>query len=366
MGQKFLNINKIRTNIRVLIVPLDWGLGHATRCIPIINELITEGYEVLLGAENEIAALFQKEFPTLRIIPIEGYRVTYSKIKHLFFIKMLTQFFKINRAIKRERIWLDSVVKKYNIQVVISDNRFGLNHKYVKSIFITHQLNILTGNRFADKIAQKINYKYINHFKECWVPDEMGEKNFAGKLSHPSINPSIPIKYIGSISRFKKIEQAKLIDLVVLVSGPEPQRTIFENLLLEQMELLSLKMVLVRGLPLSKNTVLSENANLKIINHLSATELNELLLSTKMVIARSGYSTIMDLAKLQQIAILVPTPGQTEQEYLAKHLQEKKYCITINQDEFNLQQVLLKAANTIFEKFPLTNNDALKDAIDEL
>jgi UDP-N-acetylglucosamine transferase subunit ALG13 len=350
----------------VLIVPLDWGLGHATRCIPIINELIAEGFEVLLGAENEVAALFQKEFPALTIIPIQGYRVTYTKIKRLFFIKMLFQFFKINNAIKRERIWLENAIKKYNIQVVISDNRFGLYHKYVKSVFITHQLNIITGNRFADKIAQKINYKYINHFKECWVPDDMSENNLAGKLSHPSINPSIPIKYIGAISRFKKIEQAKTIDLAVLISGPEPQRTIFENLLLKQMKLLSLKMVLVRGLPLSKNTVLSKEENLKIINHLPATALNELLLSTKMVIARSGYSTIMDLAKLQQIAILVPTPGQTEQEYLAKYLQEKKYCITENQAEFNLERALSKAATAVFEPFPLTNKAALKAAIDGL
>ncbi len=350
----------------MLLAPLDWGLGHATRCIPIINELITNEYEVFLGADDQTAALLQKEFPTIKIIPLEGYKVTYGRNRKLFFIKILSQFFKINSAIKRENIWLSETIKKHTIDIVISDNRFGLYNKNVRCIFITHQLNIKTGNWLTEKVAQKINYNYINKFDECWVPDEMGEKNLAGELSHPTKIPTTPIKYIGTLSRFTHRETTKTIDLVVLLSGPEPQRSIFENILLEQMKYLKINMVLVRGLPSLAAELATENTQIKIINHLPAAALNKLISSAKLVLARSGYSTVMDLAILQQRAILVPTPGQTEQEYLAQYLSEKKYCISEKQDGFNLQNSIEKAEKMLFVSFPSSKYNVLKDTINLL
>lgn len=350
MVENSININKKIVHKRVLVAPLDWGLGHATRCIPIITALLASAFEVFVAAEKAAAVLLQKEFPTLQIIPLQGYRISYNKKEEGFLWKMITQIPTIIGAIKRENRWLKKTIADYEINIVISDNRFGLHNKNVHCVFITHQLQIKTGNSFTEKIVQKINYKYINKFDECWVIDEEGNRNVAGELSHPKKLPNTTIKYIGALSRFKKYEVEKKHDLLVMLSGPEPQRTIFENVLIAQMQHLKLDIVLVRGLPAEENTLAIEG--MKIYNHLPASNLNELILASKTIIARSGYTTIMDIAALQQKAIFVPTPGQTEQEYLAKYLSEKKYCIAEKQEGFNVQEALNKLQNTTLVSYP--------------
>ncbi len=351
---------------RVLVAPLDWGLGHATRCMPIIKELLAQGFCVIIAAEKVCAILLEKEFPHLKILPLQGYRVSYSKNAQFFFIKMLSQLPKINAAIKKENKWLQQIIEEYKIDIVIADNRYGLHNKNCYCIFITHQLFIKTGNRLTDWLAKKINYRYINNFDECWVPDVEGNENLAGKLSHPHTKPIVPVKYIGILSRFKKIEVEKNIDFLVMLSGPEPQRTMLEEILLEQLENINCKTVFARGLPAAKDKIFSENVGMEIINHLPAYELNELICSAKTVVARSGYSTIMDLAVLQKASILIPTPGQTEQEYLAKFLAEKKYCITASQKNLNLTKELENLGKTALEKFPAAPDEALKNIINTL
>jgi uncharacterized protein (TIGR00661 family) len=351
---------------RVLIAPLDWGLGHATRCVPIIKELLAQGFDVIIAAEKGGAALLAKEFPHIKILALQGYRVSYSKNQHLFFVKMLSQLPKINTAIKQENKWLQQIVKKYKIDIVISDNRYGLYNKNCYNIFITHQLFINTGNRFIEGLAQKINYHYINKFNECWVPDAEGIKNLAGELSRPKIKPTQPVKYIGILSRFTKLAVEKNIDLLVMLSGPEPQRTMLEEIVLKQLKETNLKTVFVRGLPSTENKLYSENKLVEIINHLSATDLNKLICSANIVLSRSGYSTVMDLAVLQQPSILIPTPGQTEQEYLAKYLAEKKYCIASHQEKFDLKKEIERLEKTILEKFPIRQDEVLKKIITEL
>ena len=325
MSSSIKNINITRKT--VLVAPLDWGLGHATRCIPIIQELLHQNFTVLLAADGNSAHLFGKEFPSLTILSLKGYQISYSKTQVFFKVKLFGQIPKILKAIKQEHTWLKQIIKEYAIDIVISDNRYGLYNSRIKSIFITHQLAIETENAFTNWLVQKLNYRQINKFDECWIPDEEAPFDFAGKLSHPKEMPVVPTKYIGILSRFKKETAEKNIDLLVLISGPEPQRTALENLMLLQMTKFFLKMVLVRGLPGASNKIINTNKDLQIFDHLPATELNKLIQSSKIVIARSGYSTIMDLNALQQKAILIPTPGQTEQEYLAEYLAEKKiFC----------------------------------------
>jgi uncharacterized protein (TIGR00661 family) len=359
-----ININKKNVQKRVLIAPLDWGLGHATRCIPIITALLAEGFEVFIGAEKAGAALLQKEFSQLQIIPLQGYNVSYSKKGEWFLWKMIIQIPAITRAIKREKNWLKKIITDYKINIVISDNRFGLYNKNVHCIFITHQLQIKTGNSFTENIAQKINYKYINKFDECWVIDKEGDENLAGELSHPQKMPSTTVKYIGALSRFKKYEVENKYDLLVMLSGPEPQRTIFEGILIAQIQNVKLNIVLVRGLPAEENALVIDE--LKIYNHLPASNLNELILASNAIVARSGYTTVMDMATLQQKVIFVPTPGQTEQEYLATYLSEKKYCMVENQGEFDLKKALTKFENTTLESYPKVENKLLKAAINDL
>lgn len=331
-------INKKTLKKRILLAPLDWGLGHATRCIPLVKLLIKLGAEPILAAEGSIASLLQKEFPDLIIIRLKGYKVKYSKNKNLFFFKMLSQAPGIIKMIKYEKSWLNHIITTHEIDGVISDNRFGLYSNKVPCIFITHQLAIQTGNAALNTLSQKINYSYINKFSECWVPDLEGTGNIAGTLSHPQKLPGIPVKYLGILSRFEKKAIEKDIDLLVMISGPEPQRSIFETILFQQLKDTNRKVLFLRGMPATGEEVIPGNKNISILNHVPAATLNEMVLRSKLIITRCGYSTIMDLIALNQKAILVPTPGQTEQEWLAKHLMEKKIFYTVSQEHFSLEK----------------------------
>ena len=366
MSPSSANINKTQTQKRVLVAPLDWGLGHATRCVPLINALLAQGFEVLIAAEGSGAALLAQEFPGLKILPIHGYNVRYSQGRQFFFLKMVFQSAKVSAAIKKENAWLIKAAEEHLIDIVISDNRFGLYHKSLHCVFMTHQLFIKTGNSITEKIAQKINYHYISRFNECWVPDHPGADNLAGELSHPGKMPPVPVKYIGALSRFIKNDAEKNTDVLAIVSGPEPQRSLFEEILRKQLNIPGKKNVLVRGLPGKIITRKGSCENPVLIDHLPASELNKLALSAKIVIARSGYSSVMDLAALQQKAILIPTPGQAEQEYLAGYLSQKKYCIAVAQEVLDLRNILPAAGETELQPFTTGSGALLKAAISSL
>jgi len=272
--------------------------------------------------------------------------------------------------IYREHQWIKRVVKDYAIDAIIADNRFGVYHSGVKSVYITHQLLIKTGRDFAEKIAQRIHFWFIKKYSFCWVPDFETKENIAGELSHSAIHPS-NIKYIGCLSRFEKKEiVSKKYDLMLLISGPEPQRSIFEQILLVQLQNFEGTVLLVRGLPGIKEKeekILGENLQkptLIIKNHLPSDELNVAILQSKLVISRSGYTTIMDLVKLGQKAILVPTPGQTEQEYLARHLMSQQYFYATSQDGFILTDAL-KQAGAFPTSIPAFDMELYKKVVGE-
>lgn len=350
----------------MLVAPLDWGLGHSTRCIPVIQTLIDNDFIVLLAVDGNSAELLKQEFPKLTILPLQGYNISYSKKRMLFNTKLISQIPKMLRAIKQEQHWLKQIIEEHKIDIVISDNRYGLYNKTIKSIFITHQLAIETGSALTNSLVKKLNYNLINKFDACWVPDEEEPNGLAGKLSHPKELPKAPTIYVGVLSRFKKEPIEKNIDLLVLISGPEPQRTALEKRMILQMNKLSLKMVLVRGLPGQTNKIMNENKRLTILNHLPSRELNTLVQSSKVIVARSGYSTIMDLITLQQKAILIPTPGQTEQVYLAKYLAEKKYFVSANQTDFNLENEMKSLQDLNQTKPLISENKKLDVAIKSL
>ncbi len=334
---------------KVLVAPLDWGLGHATRCIPIIHTLLKLGAEVLIAGSENQRLLLKHEFPQLEFLPLQGYEIKYSRSKAWLPFRLLLQIPRILRSIKAERSWLKELMVSHSIDVVISDNRFGLCNREICSIYITHQLQIQTRFLLTDWCLQKIHYHFINQYNYCWVPDAPGEENLAGKLSHPTRLPIIPVTYIGPLSRMKNISLSSSPYLVCVLSGPEPQRTILENKLLRELENISYKTVLVRGLPGETVLPLIKNANIEIYNHLPTASLNEFLVGAKWIICRSGYTSIMDLVKLKKPAILIPTPGQTEQEYLANYLASKKIFISEDQNHFDLNTVINKA-----EKFSFT------------
>ena len=247
-------------------------------------------------------------------------------------LKLLLQLPRLISSIRAEHRWLNRTIKIHGFDAVISDNRFGLYHSHVPCIFITHQLNIKSHlGKWNERILQKWNYNYVNRFKECWVPDLSGQDNLAGELSHPMTLPRVPVKYIDLLSRFEKKEEGEIKNqLLFILSGPEPQRTILENKIINEVSHYPGTATIVRGLP-SRRSVIPSTGMIKFYNHLSTKELNEEIEKADWVISRSGYSTIMDLAKLQKKSILIPTPGQTEQEYLAKELWQKKIAFSVEQ-----------------------------------
>jgi UDP-N-acetylglucosamine transferase subunit ALG13 len=348
--------NTITKSTKILLVPLDWGLGHATRCIPIIKELLALKYEVIIAATGDQKSLLAAEFPDLRLVEIPGYELKYGKTKVLTILKIITGIPKILIQIKREKRWLRQFSAKERLDIVISDNRYGLYEKGLFSVFITHQLYIKTPlGRIAEWILQQINYHYINRFDICWVPDLKKGVSLAGELSHPAKLPSIPIRYIGVLSRFERergsdggsLESAGYViseyyDLLILLSGPEPQRTIFEQLILNQIVACSGKagkIILVRGLPGSRELI-PVPPDVEVYNHLPAAALNLALSRAGLVISRAGYSTVMDLVKLGKKSILVPTPGQSEQEYLGEYLTRERIAMCMRQEEFCLPDAL--------------------------
>ena len=343
-------------NNRILIAPLDWGLGHATRCVPIIKHLLSQNCIVFIGAEGSTAKLLKSEFPDITILPLKGYRVEYSKNRFFFLLKIITQLPRISKVIRYEKRWVEDAIKTHKINGVISDNRLGFYSNKIPSVYITHQLLIKTGLNLFDTIAQKIHYHFIDKFSACWVPDFEKELTLAGDLSHPKKLPNIPVQYLGALSRFNKLELALEYKLCIIISGPEPQRSIFEKIILSQLHLCKEKIVMVRGLPNEENELKHSFENLTIYNHLDAEKLNKIIAQSEMVLSRSGYSTIMDLITLNKNAVLLPTPAQPEQEYLAIHLKNNGLFQFLQQEDLKLHEVLKgsKEINQI-SKTPIEN-----------
>ena len=327
----------------ILIAPLDWGLGHATRCIPIINELFKLNCKVYIVADGPTFLLLEKEFPNAVFLRRKGYEIRYHRHGRGLAFALFLQTPKIIFRIIAEHRWLQRIVEDHQIDAVISDNRFGMYDRRIPCVYITHQLFIKTGNRLTEKVAQRIHSFFIKKYRFCWVPD-FRENGLSGSLSHPQKIPANTI-YIGPLSRFKKMPAGeKVFDVLVSISGPEPQRNIFEKIILNELKTFKGTSLLVRGLPGEKTILNPPHPSITIVNHLSERELNKVLEQSGMVICRSGYTSVMDMVKLQKSAILVPTPGQKEQEYLAKYLSEKKYFYSENQEGFNLEDALKKAA----------------------
>jgi UDP-N-acetylglucosamine transferase subunit ALG13 len=355
-------------NNRILIAPLDWGLGHATRCIPIIKYLLSQNCTVIIGAEGSTAALLKSEFPETLILPLKGYRIKYSRNRFAFLLKIVTQLPRILKVIHYEKKWVEDAIKSHNINGVISDNRMGFFSDKTSSVYITHQLLIKTGVKFFDKIAQKIHYHYINKFSVCWVPDFDREITLAGDLSHPKKLPSVPVQYLGALSRFNRLEIALEYNLCIVISGPEPQRSVFEKIILSQMHLCKEKMVMVRGLPNEEKPFIHSFENLTIYNHLDAKNLNAMIETSESVLSRSGYSTIMDLITLNKKAILVPTPAQPEQEYLANHLKNNGLFHFVEQKDLNIIEALkiAKEKKQSEDKMPEVNYQCIQNWINQL
>lgn len=353
---------------RILVAPLDWGLGHATRCIPVIYELINQQCDVWLAAEGAQEVLLRQEFPALRFLSLPGYRIRYGRSRTSTIWNIFIQSQKILKAIRRENEWIKKMIIQHDFDAVISDNRFGLYNAKIPCIFITHQLTIKSPWAWTQKLLQKRNYRYISHFNECWIPDTKEGNNLAGELSHPEKMPGTPFKYIGPLSRFDRLDtrsspsSIKPGNLLIILSGPEPQRSILENKIIQDIAHYPVTATIVRGLPAASTLIPSTNT-IKFYNHLPAKDLYNEIMQAEYVISRSGYSTVMDLATLNKKSILIPTPGQTEQEYLGKYLHEKKIAFCTPQKSFSLLPALQSAKDFPYILSSIKKENNLEQAI---
>ncbi len=326
---------------RILVAPLNWGLGHASRCIPIIKQLIALDNDVIIGGDGESFDLLIKEFPELERVKIQGYDISYPTNGNMAF-HFLKQYRKMRRHVTYEHSILVKLISEKRIDAVISDNRYELSSSKVPTVFITHQLNIQTKGwqKIGKPLIDKTINGYINKFDEVWIPDLSGDFQLSGKLSRSNKFSGKSFN-IGLLSRFSKPENkniSKSIDLLIILSGPEPQRSILEKLLISQAIKTELKTVMLLGKP--DEQIRKEINNVELISHLPDDEFSELIQCADSVITRPGYSTLMDLAIMNKKAVFIPTPGQTEQEYLADRLLNEGIAFSQGQSSFNLADAI--------------------------
>ena len=319
----------------ILVAPLNWGLGHATRCIPIIQNLEKEGFTPIIASDGIALQLLKLEFPHLPFLELPSYSIKYPKKGKNFRWKMVSNLPNMILAVAKERKLVKKWVDEYQLSGIISDNRLGVFNKNVPSVFMTHQLNVLTGS--TTYFSTKIHQEFIDKFTECWVPDVDEEQNLSGKLGHLDFIDS-RIKYIGPLSRFRKMDSEIKYDLLVLLSGPEPQRTFLEEKLISELKNYAGKVVFVKGIVTEKQEVL-QSENILFYNFMQSDELEKLFNESQLVLCRSGYTTVMDLAKLGKKAFFIPTPGQFEQEYLAEKFQEDGLVPFCNQEDFSIEKL---------------------------
>ncbi len=213
---------------KVILSPLDWGLGHATRIIPIIRYLVGSGCQVTVAATPVGIRVIQTEFPDLEYLVMPGYRIDYPRKGSLFLLHMFRRLPRLISAIRKEHRWLLKAQRMHRWDLVISDNRFGFRHPDIPSVFITHQINIRTEiSNWADRLLKKINLALIRRFDACWIPDEESYPGLAGELSHGRLPPGT--RYVGPLSRLIPERDIERQGLLILLSGPEPQRSMLET-----------------------------------------------------------------------------------------------------------------------------------------
>lgn len=314
--------------VKVLIAPLNWGLGHASRSIDLIYRHLHDGDEVVLAGDGASLTLLRNHFPTLRYYPLAPLDLHYSEGRSQVWAMMkalpaLLRFSVVDYCL------LQSILEREPFDLVISDNRFGLHSRRTRCVYITHQLLIRmpAGLRWLQPLAHLLHKRIIRRFDECWIPDD--ERQLSGELGHHYRLPR-NARFIGPLSRFHHVSQdeasEKTYDTVAVISGPEPQRSLLEKQLLDEYATRRESLLLVRGL-VNQPTTAMQRGNITLVPHLPDSQLAYVLCHAHTIISRSGYSSIMDYDALGLIERyhsgdidlrLIPTPGQPEQEYLAR------------------------------------------------
>jgi len=318
---------------KIIVAPLNWGLGHATRCIPIIQALQQNGYTPIIASDGEALELLKQEFPALKSYQLSSYNIKYPKNGRYLKWKLLFNSFSTYKVVKEEHKIIEEIILKEKVSGIISDNRFGVRSEKVPSVYMTHQIKVLSG--FTTFLTSWVHQKIIKKFDACWVPDNKNKPTLSGKLSH-GIFKNINSKYVGIVARFKPVAIEKKYDVLILLSGLEPQRTLLEDKLVNELKKHSKKTLLVRGKIGIQQDLKIANKNCTVVNFLPQKELEKVIQQSKIVLCRSGYSTLLELASLNASVFFIPTPGQSEQEYLARFLHQQHIAPFATQQSFKL------------------------------
>lgn len=333
---------------RILVCPLDWGLGHATRCVPLIREFQAQGAEVIVATTGLQVAFFEQECPELQQISAISYQIRYPKHGWLMPFWLLQELPRLRRLIRAEQLWTEQACIDHDINLVVSDNRFGCYSKSLPSVYITHQVRIPFNTPFQplEFLGQSLHGYFQKSFQEVWIPDSPEYPGLGGRMSHPEALAN-KYRYVGPLTRFQAVDAPVKTQYrwLAMLSGPEPQRTLLESKVLAAFAGMPGPKLLVQGKPGCLPPT-HKVPDLQVFSHLKSDELRTAILASDVVLCRSGYSSLMDLQTLQARAVLVPTPGQTEQECLAYTLQRSGTCGFVPQGKMNadtLNQAALQA-----------------------
>lgn len=323
---------------RVLYGVLDWGLGHATRSVPVIQQVLAAGCDVRIASSGLALELLRGEFPGLVVYKLPPYDVRYAR-HGMFMLNIIWQVPRLLITIIREGRAAENLASSFPADLVISDCRYGFRLRGRKSAFITHQIHFQMPNalRLLQPVVNFVNRALISRFDEVWIPDV--PNGLTAKLSRPGkLAPKA--RWIGNLSRMVRLPVASSpeYEVALVLSGPEPQRTLFEIEAVHQLKKLHIRAVVVRGLPAAP--AFRQVEKLDIYNYLAGQALADVIRRSRVVVARSGYSTVMDLVAAGGYAIFVPTPGQTEQELLAETLAARLVAFTMPQRKLDLALAL--------------------------
>ena len=358
-------------NYNILICPLEWGLGHATRMIPLAIKLREKNHNVFIGSGEEHISLFRNELPEVSCIIFPGFKPRYSRFLPQYLILLLKTPLLLYHII-REHYRLKSIIKDHAIDIVISDNRFGLWNRDITSVYVTHMplIPLPKPFRFLEFTGVFIHRLVIKKYSFCFIPDLPGELNISGRLSH-GIKLMENTRYVGILSRFNNNEPIRTENSLnyphntVILSGPEPQREIFRQKLETLLKNVDPVTIILEGKP-DKRREIVRSGKIVSYSHLPSVEISGIITGSKCIISRSGYTTIMELISLRRNALLIPTPGQTEQEYLAEYLSEKGWFHTIPQSGLT-QGISFPVCNAIWSEEIIDKSAALlEEALNEL
>ena len=325
----------MKAGSKILVAPLDWGLGHASRCVPVVQFLVEQGFEVVLGGSGNSLAYLKHRFPELVSVELPSAKMNYGR-NGMLSLPFLFSMLRFASNIRREHRALKRIIAEYSIDYVFADNRLGLYSEVVPSFYMTHQLYFDNGfmSSLSARMMKRLHLRYIAKYRYCFVPDVEGELSLSGKLSEADIE----VRHLGPLSRFygKDVQKIDANFDLLLLSGVEPQRTMLENIFVEKYsEMPNVRLHIIRGV--ADEDCISLPVNVTCENNPSDERIASLVVSAQRVFCRSGYSSLCDLAALGRRAVLVPTPRQPEQEYLAERFREKFGFVTFAQRD--LQQV---------------------------